>query len=537
MMNAAELSNKTPSELKQIIIATHKKLKEKEVAFEEKEKQLKAELGSKQQTIQHLYEAIRLLKHDKFGARSEKYSDNNFQGRLFDEASVPDNVSEIEGAEKSITVPAHVRKKPGRKPLSKDLPRIEVIHDLNEAEKHCPCGGTLTCIGDERSEQLDIVPATIQVLVHVHKKYACKGCQETIKTAQKPKQPIPQSIATPGLLAHVLTQKFQFHLPLYRQEQMLNAIGVDIPRATLSHWVIKCSALLQPLVNLLEDEILAYDVAFADESTLQVLKEPGKAATSQSYMWCFAGGKPARFSLVYHYHPNRSHQKAVDFFVGYAGYLHCDGYQAYDTVSRTHPKIKQVGCWYHVRRKFVEATKVSKKAGVATYIVKQIRQLSHIEKVITTQEYDAERARAYRQTHAYKPIEKIKAKLEEQQHKVSAQSTLGKAIHYTLNQWPKLLTYLEDGRLEISNNRMERAIKPFVTGRKNWLFANCVKGAKAAAIIFSLIETCKAHEVNVYAWFRNTLDKIPSCETVEDYEALLPFNFKKSTCDESKVGV
>ena len=383
MLNRAELHDKTPSELKNIIIAAHKKLQKKEDVFQEKEKHFKTELESKHATIKQLYEEIRLLRHGKFGARSEKYVDDNPQGRLFDEAHPLEDPSEIEAAEATISVPAPIRKKPGRKPLPKELPRIEVIHDLNDDEKKCTCGCALTCIGDERSEQLDIVPAKIQVWVHVHKKYACKGCQDTIKTAQKPKQPIPQSIATPGLLAYVLTQKFQFHLPLYRQEQMLHAIGVDIARATLSHWVIKCSELLQPLVNLLEDEVLEYDVAYADESTLQVLKEPDKGATSQSYMWCFAGGSPERFSVVYHYHPNRSHKKAVDFFEAYAGYLHCDGYQAYDTLCRVNKKVMQVGCWYPVRRKFVEATKVSKKAGLAAYFIKQIRKLSQIEKVIT----------------------------------------------------------------------------------------------------------------------------------------------------------
>ena len=214
MLNKAELQDKTPSELKNIIVAAHKKiqhqetelkkiiitahkkLQKKEDVFQEKEKHFKTELESKHATIQQLYEEIRLLRHGKFGARSEKYIDDNHpQGRLFDEARPLEDPSEIEAAEATISVPAPIRKKPGRKPLPNDLPRIEVIHDLNDDEKKCTCGCALTCIGDERSEQLDIVPAKIQVLVHVHKKYACKGCKDTIKTAQKPKQPIPQSIA------------------------------------------------------------------------------------------------------------------------------------------------------------------------------------------------------------------------------------------------------------------------------------------------------------------------------------------------------
>ena len=486
------------------------------------------EVDTKQQHIDYLYEKIRLLKLGKFCARSERYIDNDPQGRLFDEAELPENTSEIEVAEAEITIPAHQRKKRGRKPLPKDLPRVEVIHDLSDEEKSCPCGCTLSPIGDERTEQLDIIPAKMQVIVHVHKKYACKVCEETIKTAKKPKQPIPKSIATPGLLAHVLTQKYQFHLPLYRQEQMLRCIGVDISRATLSHWVIKCSELLQPLVNLLEDEVQSYDVAYADESTVQVLQEPDKPAQSKSYMWCFGGGPPDRFSLIYHYHATREYQKAMDFFADYKGYLHCDGYQAYDALSKTNGNVIQAGCWYHVRRKFVEASKVSKKAGLANHFIEQIQKLSKVEKVILNGKLNADEAKAYREEKAKPIINKIKLGLDNKAASVSSQSLLGKAIHYALNQWHKLLTYLDDGRLEISNNRLERAIKPFACGRKNWLFANSVEGAKAAAIIYSLIETCKAHDVDPHTWLRSTLEKIPSAETIDQFEALLPFYFKKN---------
>lgn len=537
MLNPHELQQKTPEELTRIILCLQQVDKEKQIELENKmvaqqqahqetQTELKNKIATQQQLIDYLYEQNRLLKHGRFGKSSEKYLDPNPQGRLFDEAVPLEDSKEIESAEVEIQIPAHTRKKPGRKPLPKEYPRIEILHDLSDAEKVCACGHPLTCIGDERTEQLDIIPEKIYVLVHVHKKYACSHCEETIKTATKPKQPIPQSIAAPGLLAHVLTRKFQFHLPLYRQEQLLQSIGVDIPRATLSHWVIQCGRLLQPLVNLLEDEIRGYDVAYSDESTVQVLKEPDKPAESQSYMWCFSGGTPNRFSYVYHYHPNRSYQKVIDFFADFKGYLHCDGYQAYDNLKTQYPAITLVGCWYHVRRKFVEAAKVSHQKGLANYFIEQIQKLSKIEKAIQANGFNPNDARSYRQAHAQKTIQKIKTKLDDYQSKVSSQSLLGKAIGYALNQWPKLLTYLKDGRLEISNNRMERAIKPFTIGRKNWLFANSVDGAKAAAIIYSLIETCKAHQVNPYDWLRDTLTQIPNCQTVEAFEVLLPFNFK-----------
>jgi len=278
------------------------------------------------------------------------------------------------------------------------------------------------------------------------------------------------------------------------------------------------------------------DVAFADESTVQVLKEDNKKAQSTSYMWCYSGGPPDRFCTIYNYHPSRQYKIPNEFFADYKGYLHCDGYQAYDDLSKKNKAIILVGCWYHVRRKFVEAAKVSKKQGLSEWFIKQIRRLSKIETIIKDENKNAAQAFHYRTRHASPIMKKIKAKLDEQRDKVSSSSLLGKAIYYTLNQWLKLQNYFKDGRLEISNNRMERAIKPFAVGRKNWLFANSVEGANAAANIFSLIETCKAHGVNPYDWFAEILAKIPYCETVEQYEALLPFNFAKSKNDNNQVG-
>jgi transposase len=542
MLNTDELRYKNRDELIDIVSLTQEKLniqakiKDDKIAAQnnkiieqaDKLNLQENKLKSSHQTVALLKEYIQLLKHQRFAQSSERYTDNNLQGCLFDEAELPTNQTEIETVEEEITIPEHTRKKAGRKGLAKELPRKQIIHDLTVDEKICSCGCELTHIGDEITEQLDIVPAKIYVIQHVCKKYACKhGCDEVIKIAKKPNQPIPKSVAAPGLLAHVLTQKFQYHLPLYRQEQMLKGIGVEILRNTLSLWVIKSGQLLQPLVNLLQDEILSYDIAYADESTLQVLKEENKKAESKSYMWVFGGGPAERFCYLYQYHPNRKHQIAVDFFNDYKGYLHCDGYQAYDSLSTLNKEVVQVGCWYHARRKFTDAAKVSKKQGMADWFIKQIQRLAKIEKVITTNEFTSEQAHTYRNEHAPEIINKIKAKLDELQDKTAPQGLLGKAIHYMLSQWPKLQTYLEDGRLEISNNKMERAIKPFAVGRKNWLFANSVAGAHAAANIFSLIETCKTHQVNPYDWLRDTLTKIPACETLEQYEKLMPFNFKR----------
>lgn len=518
MENTADLAKKTPEELINMISL----LQENQQIIFKKRKQIK----NKDALIACLQEAILLMKHEKFSARSEKYIDKDLQGRLFDEVILSEPEDDA-AEEEAITVPAHSRKKPGRKPLPKDLPRERVEYDLSEAEKICNCGRTLARIGEECTEQLDIIPAQVKVIEHVQFKYACRSCKETIKLSDKAKQPIPKSFATPGLLAYVLTQKFQFHLPLYRQEQMFKAIGVDLSRGTVSHWVIKCGELVQPLINLMADEILDYDIAYADETTVQVLKEKGKTAQSKSYMWCYSGGPPDRFCHVYYYHPSREYKIPKLFFAEYQGYLHCDGYQAYDSLAEASAEVTLVGCWYHARRKFTDAEKVSKKAGISTWFIKQIARLAKIEKHINEERLSPEAVCAYRLEKAKPITKKIKEKLDEYQPKTSSSSTLGKAIHYTQNQWPKLQNYFKDGRLEISNNRTERTIKPFATGRKNWLFANSVEGAKAAANIFSLIETCKAHSINPYDWLRAVLATIPYCETVEDYEALMPFNLIK----------
>jgi transposase len=480
-------------------------------------------IADKNKIIEYLYEQFRLGRYKRFGSKSEKDLGGACQLSLFDEAVTPDNMSEIEEADEELTIPEHKRKKKGRKALPKHLPRKQEIYDLPENEKTCSCGCALTYIGDETSEQLEVIPMKVYIIEHIRKKYACRGCEETIKQASMPKQPIPKSIAAPGLLAHTLVSKFEDHLPLYRQEHILQRVGIDIPRATLSHWVIKCAQLLSPLTKLLLAHIHGYDVAYADESTVQVLKEPGRSAESKSYMWVLGGGPPDKFALVYHYAPSRAHTVPLDLLEDFDGFLHCDGYQAYDVLA-SKINIVLVACWYHVRRKFKEAQKVSPKDGLATYAIQIIKKLALIEEKAKMDKLTPEQRYQLRQRHAAPILESFKAWLDKQIHTVPPKTLIGEAIGYTLNQWDKLMVYLQDGRLEISNNRTERAIKPFATGRKNWLFANSVEGAKAAAVIYSLIQTCQYQKIDSYNYLRYVLAHIPECTTIEQLEALLPFN-------------
>lgn len=488
----------------------------------------KKTIEQQQSYIAMLQEQLNLAKLRHFGRKSEKNIDNGqIEIALFDEAAEPANCEEIVEADETITVPEYKRKKSGRKPLPKDLPRVQQIYDIPDEDKVCSCGCVLTKIGEDKTEQLDIIPASIQIIEHVNYKYACKSCENTIKTALTPKQPIPRSIASPGLLAYVITSKYKDHLPLYRQESIFQRMGVDIVRNTLAHWVIKSSELLEPIYKLLQYNITTYDVAYADETTVQVLKETDRAAQSKSYMWCFIGGSPDKRSIFYHYDPGRAHTIIEDVLDDFKGYLHCDGYVAYDTYASDHD-VKICGCWMHARRRFVEVTKVAKSNGVAHNMVALIAKLYAIEKHVKINNLDIDETYRYRQKNTKPILDKIKNVLDDALGKVLPKSALGQAISYCLNQWRKLIRYIDDGRLEIDNGLSERAIKPFVIGRKNWMFSDSVAGVKAGQIIYSIIETCIAHKVEPYAYLRYVMAKLPLVNSMADLEDLLPYQINKS---------
>jgi transposase len=482
-------------------------------------------LTEKDSQINSLTELVRIYRYRQFGNKSEKTSPDQLS--IFNEADLPKKPDTIIKADEEIHIGRYTRtKSKGRKPLPENLPREQRIYDLTESEKICACGQVLTHIKDETCEQLDIIPAKVYVIQHVKKKYACRHCEETIKMASIPAQPIPRSIASPGLLSHVLVSKFEDHLPLYRQEQMLRRIGIDIPRATLCLWVIRSAKLFKPMMRLMHNNIINYNVSYSDETTVQVLKDPNKGINSKKYMWLFAGGEPDKFCFYYRYHHSRAHDVPLNFFDGYKGYIHCDGFPGYDSLASKSAEIKLSGCLYHARRKFVEIIKVTQaKEGVAHDVLLYISKLAKIEEEI--KELNAENKFNLRLEKAKPVLDGLHAYLIAIQPRTLPKSPLGQAVSYTLNQWPKFLTYLDDGRLENNNNRSERAIKPFVIGRKGWLFADSVAGAEAAAIIFSLVETCKHHGVEAYDWFRYVLQQLPLCQSETEIEALLPFNIDR----------
>jgi transposase len=495
---------------------------------------LNKKLASENQQYKHqvltLQEQLNLAIARRYAASSEKISAN--QLRLFDEAELDagTDIPEDEPEDDSITVPEHKRRKRGRKKLPDSLPRVDVVYELAEADRICPHDGNILAeIGEEVSEQLDIIPAKIQVLRHICKKYACP-CGQCIKKATRPAQAIPKSLASPGLLAHVAVSKYQDALPLYRQETILRRIGVDLSRATLANWMIQTGALVQPIINLLRDRMLEYDILQMDETTVQVLKEPGKSAQSKSYLWLQKGGPPDKPVVLYDYGPGRGAEVAKRLLEGYKGYLQTDGYAGYHAVVAAN-NLHHMGCMAHARRKFSDAVKAqgrNKKRGKAHRGLALIQKLYQVEKIARKQKLTPGKRRALRQKQAQPILDDIRKWLNESMSQVPPSSMTGKALSYLDSEWKKLIRYMADGRLEIDNNGAENAIRPFVLGRKNWLFSTSVKGVKASANLYSLIETAKANGLEPYAYLRYLFAQLPVAESVEDFEALLPGNLEKN---------
>lgn len=484
---------------------------------------LKRMIAERDQRIVVLEEFIRLQKLQRFAATSEKSAD---QADLFNEAEL------CEVAEQALTaqeaqVKADTDKpkiKPRRQLLPAELPRLRVEHELDEHDKYCPCGCQREVIGEDVSEQLDIIPAKVQVIRHVRKKYACPQCEQGVVTAPLPLQPIPKSNASPGLLAHLVVSKYQDALPLYRQELILARHGVALPRNTLASWIIKVGQLVQPLINLLQDQLNSYPVLHCDETTVQVLKENGKAAQCKSYMWVRVGGPPTAPVRLFHYADSRRSDVASELLSDYRGYVQTDDYAGYHAAC-AREGIIQLGCWAHARRKFVEAQKANAgKAGKADQAIAMIGKLYAIEKAI--KEMPAEQKYQIRQTQSVEQLSAIRAWLDKTLHHTLPKGLLGKALSYLNKNWSKLMIYVQDGRLNIDNNPAENAIRPFVVGRKNWLFSVSVDGAKASANLYSLIETAKANGLEPYAYLRQIFTELPRAQSLEEMEVLLPWCVK-----------
>lgn len=497
-------------------------------------------LERKDAFIEQLKEALILERNRQFAAASESL--RSLQSDLFNEpeqeqalTDATDIASACPEETDAITVPAHQRRRGGRKPLPADLPRVDVIHDLPADEKICPHdGAALKEINTKVTEQLDIIPMQIQVIRHIRKQYACPCCAGYLKTASRPKQPIEKSQASPGLLAFVAVSKYADGLPLYRQSTLFSRFDIEMDRTTLSNWMVKCGQLVQPLINRIEDNILSAPYIHVDETTVQVLNEVGKSAQSKSYMWVRSAGLPGKRLILFDYDPSRSRKVPERLLADYHGTIMVDGYEAYESVCRAQ-SIVRLGCWAHARRPFAEASKAAgkKKVTKADYALKQIAKLYQLEKQLVwdrhphlnDNEWEDYRY-SQRQELAAPILTKLKEWLDQMQPGIAPQTALGKALGYLQNQWPRLIRYLEDGCYPIDNNPVENAIRPFAIGRKNWLFSTSVQGAKASANLYGLIETAKANGIEPYAYLKMVFTELPNIVDYDDVDRLLPFGVK-----------
>ncbi len=479
--------------------------------------------------IERLDAENRLLRQALFAPKSEKLPvADSQQLPLFDMPENPPEDDDEPCAE--VVVPEHTRRKKGRKPLPEDLPRVEVIHDIPAEDKVCDCGCELSRIGEDVSEKLDIIPARIRVIRHIRPKYACKNCEGldndggTVKIAPPPAQIIAKGLPTAGLLAHILTAKFCDALPFYRQEKQFIRLGIDIPRQSMCNWAMKVAETCRPIMELLHDDVRGGPLINVDETTLQVLKEPGRAPTVKSYMWVFRGCLPEKPVVIYEYHPGRGGDVAKLFLDKYQGVVQTDGYAGYDFLD-TWQDIIHVACWAHARRKFMDVIKASgkNKSGSAHKALSMIRALYSLEKKARHDNLDPQQIYDMRQQYAKPILNKIKKWLDKRQDQVPPKSLLGKAISYCLNQWHRLANYTKSGFAFIDNNVAENAIRPFVIGRKNWLFSGTPEGAAASALLFSLIETAKANNLEPYSYLRYLFEKIPTT-TAANLRGLLPTN-------------
>lgn len=467
----------------------------------------KAELENK---IALLIEQLNLSKSKRFSSQSEKIAKGTF------------NEAEQQNSLPKAKVKHHHK---ARKPLPEELEREVVEHKLNAPYCDC-CDSPLHECGKEVSEELKIRPQKVTVIHHERIKYACRQCEKThttskIITAPKPPTMIPKSMGSAEAFSAVVTAKYVDALPLYRQVDILNRSGIDISRSTLANWCIQLGNKTQVIVDAMKNCLLQERIICADETTVQVLREPERPAQSKSYMWVYRSNEFAEKPVViYDYQPSRAASCPKEFLSNYSGYLLSDGYKAYDSLEN----ITQAACLAHARRKFTDAQKgrASKKAGkieVALNFISQLYQIEAEGKLL-----NCAQRKALREEKSKPILDDFYVWLVKAQTTALPKSLIGKAINYTLNQWPKLIIYLEHGDISIDNNVTERDIRPFTTGRKNWMFSTSVEGANASANLYSLVMTCRANDINPYYYFQYLFTQLPLRQSFEDLSDLMPWN-------------
>ena len=491
--------------------------------------------------IVYLKEKINALNRINLAQRSERYIPEELilpQGSLFNEPeqivhddckadnspSKPNEKPEEKGKN-----PRAPREKGGKKTFPESIPRETKIHDLSQDEKICKNDLTpLVIIGEDIVEKLDVIPTSLKVIQHRYLKYACPCCEQNVLKAKAELSIIPGSMAEPGLLAHIVTNKFLFALPLYRQELLFKTKEIEIPRVTLARWMIAVGNSILPLVEEIKNYILSQEVIHCDETTVQVLRGTGKEPTSKNYMWVLASGLDSHPAVVFQYYSSRSQECAHDFLEEFRGHLHVDGYDGYNSFCNLN-NITRIACWAHVRRKFESAFKDGAIVGksLSEEFLKEIKNLFLIEREVIQLTPD-ERVKIRKQKSQIS-ILAIRKLIDDNVTKIVPRSKLGSAFGYISNEWPHLLHFLNHGLISLSNNRVENFIRPFAVGRKNWLFSNSVDGAVASAALYSLIGSAKENNLHVEEYLVDVFTQLPCLLQQENpsFYSLLPWNWKK----------
>jgi transposase len=487
------------------------------------------------ETLVRFYEEqFKLQKQRQFGASSEKNIIDEQLG-FFDEAECTADPKYTEPTLEQITYTR--RKRQGKRDDDLSALPVEVVeHELPAEAQICPdCGESLHVMGHEKHRRLKIIPAQVVVIEDRRAVYSCRRCEKTnepgaldanapppvpIIKAPMPEPVIKGSLASPSSVAHVMTQKYVMHVPLYRQEQDWKRQGVYLSRQTLANWVIRCADdWLTSLYERMKALLLDSWVLHADETVLQVLKEPGKRPQTNSYMWLYrTSGDTKRHIILFEYQPSRAREHPKRFLERYKGYLHTDGYAPYHSLLG----LTVVGCWVHMRRKFEDALKVippeERPTSKAQEAIRRIGMMFHME---DTWENLPPEERYEKRLQESKPLAEVFFTWLNTLG-VLPKSAMGKAVHYALEQRPWLMNVYLDGRTELSNNRAENAIRPFALGRKNWLFSNSVNGAKASAVVYSIIETAKANGLKPFEYLEFLFETLPNT-TIGKIDELLPW--------------
>ena len=515
-----DLSGLSAAELLAVIAGFQQQLALKDEALQSKEEAIQR----RDAHILLLEELLRLRRIQRFAASSEKLH----QLQLFDEAELEADIDALLAQlpdEQPQT--AEAKAKPRQRGFSASLLRERIELTLSDEQK----AGASKVFFTKVKEELQFIPAQLKVLeIWQEKAVFERDGEEVILAANRPVHPLGKCIATPSLLGYIITSKYADGLPLYRLEQMFKRLGQEVSRTSMAHWIIRLDEVFQPLMNLLREEQNHATYLQADETRIQVLKEEGKTAQSDKWMWVTRGGPPGRPSVLFEYDPSRAGSVPVRLLDGFSGILQADGYSGYSQVCKE-SGLTRIGCWDHARRKFIEATQAvpsvakgkskpsASKADVALGYIGKLYAIEREQK----ERSDAERYQA-RQTRSMPLLAELKTWLENNVGKVMKGSLTRKAMEYTLGQWPYLVGYCERGDLHISNVLAENAIRPFAVGRKAWLFADSAQGAKASATCYSLLETAKANDLEPSAYINHVLAQIGEADTLEKLEALLPWN-------------